>query len=122
VTKLKHKKLVLSPVGGVTCQHRDLRGYTPQDAIIDWSVGRPFKATHIEEYVCCEDVHKLIRDGYTMLVFTCGGSSESLVMVEIEKDQTTRQTTHGKFRFEQSALYCTQDVVDSLTYIRKWQK
>lgn len=134
-TKFKHKKLVLSPVGGVTCQYRDLKGYTPQDAIIDWAVGRLFKTSRMTEdgddFVSCEDVNDIIRDGYTMLVFTCGGSSETLTLIEMQVEKGHRgyddrevfgQTAHGKFSFDPAGLYCTQEVVDSMTFLRKHQK
>lgn len=111
-------KAVLSPVAGVTCRYSDIKGYTPQDAIYDWTTGRTFMCSTTQGHVDISDVERLCEMGVTKLVFTCGGSSETINLVH----EDGKRNQDARYRFEPAALYATDEVIDSLTYIRKWQK
>lgn len=101
------KKAILSPVAGTTCRYSDIKGYKPSDAVYDWTVGRQFMCSLTQGLVDISDVRRLCEMGVETLVFTCGGASEKLPL------------ENTPYTFDKSGLYCTDEVVDSLKWVRR---
>jgi hypothetical protein len=92
-------------------------GYTPQDAIYDWSVGTAFSGLHTDDQYDITDVYRLYKEGYTKLVFLCGGASATIDLVNKQNTFNRRAPAYSFVReapgFSRS-LYATEDVIKAV--------
>lgn len=98
------KKLVLSPISGVTAS--TLNGYTPQDAVYDWTVGKTFMSNQHYGRVSISDADALYEQGFDTLVFTCGGSSTTLDL----KGQHGNRSEQSTYSFHMNGMFHTDEL------------